>query len=82
MKKLVGLMALLLVLTGCAGNIKDGISLLEEGKYEKAIEVFQEDVKKGRNLDEAYRGLGIAHFELKDYESAGKSTRYITSFTL
>jgi len=70
MKKIVGLFALLLLLTGCAGNIKDGVALLEEGKYEAAVEAFEKDVKKGRNLDEAYRGLGIAYFELKDYETA------------
>lgn len=70
MKKIVGLLALLLLLTGCAGNIKDGVALLEEGKYEAAVEAFEKDVKKARNLDEAYRGLGIAYFEMEDYEAA------------
>lgn len=70
MKKVFGLLALLLLLTGCAGNIKDGVALLEEGKYEEAVEEFEKDVKKERNLDEAYRGLGIAYFELEDYEAA------------
>lgn len=69
-KNIVFFMALLFILTGCAGNIKDGVSLLQEGKYEKAVEMFQKDVSKERNLDEAYRGLGIAYFELKDYEAA------------
>lgn len=70
MKKIVGLLTLLLLVTGCAGNIKDGVALLEEGKYEAAVEAFEKDVKKERNLDEAYRGLGIAYFELEDYEAA------------
>lgn len=70
MKKIVGLTVLLLLLTGCAGNIKDGVTYLEEGKYEKAAEAFQKDVDKERNLDEAYRGLGIAYFEMEDYEGA------------
>lgn len=70
MKKVVGLAVLLLLLTGCARNIKDGVKLLEEGKYEDAVEVFTEDVEKERNLDEAYRGMGIAYFELGDYVSA------------
>lgn len=70
MKKITGIVVLLLFLTGCAGNIKDGVALLEEGKYEAAAEVFQKDVEKERNLDEAYRGLGIAYFELEDYEAA------------
>lgn len=70
MKKVFGLLVLLLLFTGCAGNIKDGVALLEEGKYEEAAEAFQKDVEKERNLDEAYRGLGIAYFELEDYEAA------------
>ena len=69
-KNIVFFMALLFILTGCAGNIKDGVSLLKEEKYEQAVEVFQKDVNKERNLDEAYRGLGIAYFELEDYEEA------------
>ncbi len=63
-------MATLFLLTGCAGNVKDGVKLLEERKYEKAAEAFEKDINKGRNLDEAYRGFGIACFELQDYESA------------
>lgn len=70
MKKIAGLFVLVLLLTGCAGNIKDGVALLEEGKYEQAVEAFEKDVEKKRNLDEAYRGLGIAYFELEDYEAA------------
>lgn len=70
MKKIVGLFVILLILTGCAGNIKDGVALLEEGKYEAAVEAFEKDIKKERNLDEAYRGLGIAYFELEDYTAA------------
>lgn len=70
MKKILGLFTLLLLLTGCAGNIKDGVALLEEEKYEKAIDAFEKDINKERNLDEAYRGLGIAYFQLEDYEAA------------
>lgn len=70
MKKIAGLFILVLLLTGCAGNINDGVALLEEGKYEQAMEAFEKDVEKRRNLDEAYRGLGIAYFELEDYEAA------------
>jgi len=55
---------------GCSSNLKDGISFLEEGKFEEAIECFQEDVENEKRLDEAYRGLGIAYFELEDYEKA------------
>ena len=67
------ILALSLVLTGCAGNVKDGVKLLEAKKYEEAKEVFQKDIDKKKQLDEAYRGLGIACFELQDYEGAVKA---------
>ena len=69
-KKILGAIVLLGLLTGCGGNIKDGVALLEQEKYEEAIAVFQEDVKKEKNLDEAYRGIGIAYYELEQYEEA------------
>lgn len=64
------LIACMLLLTGCRGNIKDGVAFLEAEKYEEAIEVFREDIDKNKNLDEAYHGLGIAYFELGQYEDA------------
>ena len=70
MKKIVGLFAILILLTGCAGNLRNGVSMLKEGNYEQAVEAFEKDVKKKRNLKEAYRGLGIAYFHLADYEAA------------
>ena len=74
MKKLLLVMIVLsLLLTGCVGNIKDGVKLLEAGKYEEAKEVFQEDIEKKKNLDEAYHGMGIACFELGEYEKAGEA---------
>lgn len=74
MKKIVlVVLVLLIVLTGCVGNIKDGIALLEEAKYEEAIEAFQKDIEKERNLGDAYRGLGIAYFELEQYGDAAEA---------
>lgn len=71
MKKLgLIMMASLLFLTGCNGNVKDGVAFLEAEKYEEAIEVFREDIDKNKNLDEAYHGVGIAYFELGQYEDA------------
>lgn len=57
-------------LTGCTNNVESGIESLEAGNYEEAKESFQKEIEKGRNLDEAYRGLGIACFELEEYEDA------------
>ena len=70
MKKIAGLFIILLLLTGCTDNLKDGVAWLKEGNYEKAVDAFAKDAKKGRNLDEVYRGLGIAYFEMEDYEGA------------
>ena len=73
MKKIVGIIVLLFVLTGCSGNIKDGVTMLQEEKYEEAMKAFEKDIQKERNLDEAYRGFGIACFELGNYEEAANA---------
>ncbi len=76
MKKTFFVMAfVVLFITGCAGNIKEGVSLLEAKQYEEAKAVFEKDIQKERNLNEAYRGAGIACFEMKEYEQA---TQYLT----
>lgn len=66
---------LLVTVTGCAANVKDGMAFLEEGKYSHALEMFEKDIEKGRNLEEAYRGKGIACFELEEYGVAAESFR-------
>ena len=58
------------LLMGCANYLKDGLTSLEEGKYEDAIASFEKDIAEEKNLNEAYRGIGIAYFELEDYEAA------------
>ena len=63
-------MAVAMLMTGCVSNIKDGVSLLEAGKYEEAINVFQLEIQEEKNLAEANRGVGLAYFELGDYEQA------------
>lgn len=65
----------MLMLTGCAENVKEGTAFLEEEKYDKALECFEKDIAKERNLDEAYRGKGIACFELEEYGVAAESFR-------
>lgn len=73
MKRLGILLVVSCLLIGCTPNIKDGVTLLEEAKYEEAIAAFQVDVKEKKNLDEAYRGIGIAYFELGKYEEAAEA---------
>lgn len=60
-----------LMLTGCGENpSEEGLLLLQEGKYEDAIAKFQEAIDDEKNMDDAYRGIGIAKWELEDYEGA------------
>ncbi len=72
MKKLrmITIIAIVAVLCGCAGNVKEGKALLEESKYEEARACFEKDIEKGKNLDKANYGKGIACFELQEYETA------------
>lgn len=58
------------MLLGCKANIKDGITYLEEEKYEAAIQCFEKDIAEKKNLGDAYRGMGIAQYELEDYHTA------------
>lgn len=63
--------AAMLALTGCGPNkIKEGTQLLKDKEYEKAETAFKESIKKDKNIAEAYRGMGIARWEMKDYEGA------------
>lgn len=61
------------LLCGCTSNVKNGVEFLEAEKYEQAKDAFEQEIEKGKNLDEAYRGLGIACFELEAYEDASKA---------
>ena len=72
MKKIrwILLFVISIMLVGCKTNIKDGITFLEEEKYEAAIKCFEKDISEKKNLDEAYRGMGIAHYELGDFSTA------------
>lgn len=58
------------MLLGCKANIKDGITYLEEEKYEAAMDCFEKDIAEKKNLGDAYRGMGIAQYELGDYAAA------------
>ena len=58
------------LLAGCSNYMKEGLELLQAGNYEEAIVSFQNEIAEEKNLDEAYRGVGIAYFELEDYSAA------------
>ena len=67
-KLLAGLLVVTMLLGGCGSNIRDGVAYLEEGKYEEAIAAFEAQVTEEKQLDEAYRGIAIANFELENYK--------------
>lgn len=74
MKKMTAviLLAGVCLLTGCASNqIDKGTELLEEGSYQEALDIFQQAAEDGKSEEaEAYRGIGMAEYELEDYAAA------------
>lgn len=73
-KRITGLGVLFilgLVLTGCRENPSEkGVEYLKEGHYEKAITQFEKAVKEKIKEGDAYRGIGIANYELGKYKEA------------
>lgn len=64
------------LLSGCENALEDGTDLLRKGDYQEAITVFEqitEGNKSKGNVAEAYRGIGIAYYELEEYETAGSN---------
>lgn len=49
---------------------EEGIECLKNGQYEEAIEHFKQAVEEEINIGDAYRGIGIARWEMEDYEGA------------
>lgn len=57
-------------LMGCSSASEKGLEHLQEEEYDQAIEEFQKAVDRDDNPGDAYRGIGIAKWELEDYEGA------------
>lgn len=71
---LILLLSITLGTTGCVKNpAEEGVLLLQEHKYKEAIQEFEKAVEKEINIADAYRGIGIAKWELRDYEGARDS---------
>ncbi|MEE1314366.1 MAG: tetratricopeptide repeat protein [Faecalimonas sp.] len=68
--RVIGVLVCVLLLLGCATNLEDGTAYLEAKDYEQAAVCFQKDIAEEKHLAEAYRGLGIAQYELGEYEAA------------
>ncbi len=64
----------MILLSGCAGSLKDGADALETGNYEEAAEAFGQAVSEegaaAEDVAAAYRGLGTANYELGKYAEA------------
>lgn len=59
------------VLAGCGSKaLEEGLELLEAGDYEGSVDKFKEAVENDENPGDAYRGIGIARWELGQYEAA------------
>ncbi|MCI8583300.1 MAG: tetratricopeptide repeat protein [Dorea sp.] len=73
-KYLLVIMVCLLVcstLSGCGNkSLEEGLELLESGDYEASVDKFKEAAEKDKDAGEAYRGIGIAKWELGQYEAA------------
>lgn len=74
MKRMKGILVLLLagvLLAGCGrAEYKDGIESLGRGEYEEAVEHLGRAVEDEYNVGDSYRGIGMAKWELEDYEGA------------
>lgn len=75
MRKKRDLMVILLlfcvIFAGCANNtVEQGSELLEKMDYSQAQAKFQASIGVGKNLPEAYRGLGLCYWEQEKYEEA------------
>lgn len=58
-------------LTGCGSKtLEEGTELLKSGKYKEAVEQLKEAAEQDKYAAEAYRGIGMAKWELGEYEAA------------
>lgn len=69
------IVACMVFFAGCADPLKDGTEQLENKQYQDAVGSFEEVIKSGKNLGEAYHGQGIAYWELKQYDKAKEALK-------
>lgn len=83
MKKVIKTTSCILVITamtflsGCSGktsksegNIALGMQAINEAAYETAAEYFNKSIEEGKELELAYRGLGMTYMNMGEYEGA------------
>ena len=62
MKKIKALLVVVctgVLLTACGNSSQKGVEYLEDGKYDQAIEQFEQAVDKKKNVGDAYRALEL-----------------------
>lgn len=69
-----------LALGGCAkgenkksDDVSLGMAAIQEASYDTAVEYFNHSIEEKKNLQLAYRGLGMAYMNLGEYEAARDS---------
>lgn len=82
MKKTAGIIAAVILtaafVTGCGTDyVKEGTGYLEKENYKKAETAFQQAAEEDKEDPEAWRGLGIAKWEQKDYKGALEAFRSV-----
>lgn len=72
----VVLTAACVLLSGCqATALENGTQQLQQKNYQEAALTFQKAQNKSTMKAEAYKGEGIAQFELKEYKKAEKALK-------
>lgn len=69
---IVTIVLALICVSGCAKEkpLETGLEYLQNGQYEEAEAKFQEAIDADILPGDAYRGIGIIHWEQGDYEEA------------
>ena len=69
-KALLAIFSAGLLLTACGNPSEKGVEYLEKEEYDQAVEQFEQAIEKNKNTGDAWRGIGIAKWEQKDYKGA------------
>lgn len=56
--------------SGNEGNVALGMQAIKEASYEAAVEYFHKSIEEGKELELAYRGMGMAYMNIGEYEEA------------
>ncbi len=72
MKRIAVLLALAALLAGgCSQTLyQQGVSASEQGEYTRAVSLFYQEISANPQSVDAWRGLGIAFYELGNYDKA------------